>query len=226
METLLYYSQGACSLTEIIVLEWLGQPYRLCRVERAERASDAYLKINPLGAVPALRVEDGVLVENSAILLYLCLRQPKSDLIPKPGSWEFNLLNQRLSYLGSRFHVAFYPYFMPQNYVDDPSLYPEIKDSAVESIQEEAAFVNGLLKDREFFLGSKRSVLDAYLYAMSRWAKPLFNLPQLFPNLASHQERMEKDPAVRFGLEIEKKGADVKSRGPFLGHMIFPGTDY
>jgi glutathione S-transferase len=64
----LYYSPGACSLADHIVLEWIGRPYETRRVSREERRSPDYLAINPAGAVPALEDEGWVLTQNAAIL--------------------------------------------------------------------------------------------------------------------------------------------------------------
>ena len=67
-----------------IVLEEIGTPYQrqLVDLARAEHKSDAYLKINPHGKVPALAVDDAVLTENVAILTYLAKRFPEADLLP------------------------------------------------------------------------------------------------------------------------------------------------
>ena len=57
-----------------IVLEESGEPYTPQQVDftKAEQRTEAYLKINPQGRVPALRLDNGeVLAENTAILPYL-----------------------------------------------------------------------------------------------------------------------------------------------------------
>jgi glutathione S-transferase len=52
----LYFTPGACSLAAHIVLEESGQSYEKQVVDTAkgEQRSEAYLKINPHGRVPAL----------------------------------------------------------------------------------------------------------------------------------------------------------------------------
>src|SRR5215472_16012649 len=70
----LYYSPYACSMASHIVLEEGGEKYTAQRVDLAkgEQKTEAYLKIHPLGRVPALRLDDGApLSENTAILPYL-----------------------------------------------------------------------------------------------------------------------------------------------------------
>ena len=84
----LYYSPGACSMASHIVLEESGEKYEAKKVDLAggEQRTEAYLKINPLGRVPVLRLESGEpLAENTAILPYLGKR---FDLWPKDAVAE------------------------------------------------------------------------------------------------------------------------------------------
>lgn len=57
----LYYSPGACSLGAHIVLEESGEKYDPLPVNlpQGEHRTPEYLKINPLGRVPVLRLDDG-----------------------------------------------------------------------------------------------------------------------------------------------------------------------
>src|SRR5262245_55871863 len=67
----LYYAPGACSMAAHIVMEESGEKYQPQQVDLAggEQRTEAYLKINPLGRVPALRLDNGEpLAENTAIL--------------------------------------------------------------------------------------------------------------------------------------------------------------
>ena len=70
----LYYAPGACSMAAHIVLEEIGEKYEPKKVDLAggEQRTEAYLKINPQGRVPALRLDSGeYIAENTAILPYL-----------------------------------------------------------------------------------------------------------------------------------------------------------
>src|SRR6202040_4296984 len=70
----LYFAPGACSMAAHIVLEESGEKYEPKKVDLAggEQRGEAYLKINPQGRVPALRLDNGeCLSENTAILPYL-----------------------------------------------------------------------------------------------------------------------------------------------------------
>ncbi|HSE87766.1 MAG TPA: glutathione S-transferase N-terminal domain-containing protein, partial [Candidatus Binatia bacterium] len=84
----LYFSPGACSLASHIGLEETGAPYEAKPIllAKQQQRTEAYLKINPRGKVPALSVDGKILVENTAILTYLARRFPEKKLMPTdPG---------------------------------------------------------------------------------------------------------------------------------------------
>jgi len=55
----LYYAVGACSLAPHVALEWIGAPYEAVRVQFG---SEELLAVNPAGAMPTLREDDGGLL--------------------------------------------------------------------------------------------------------------------------------------------------------------------
>jgi glutathione S-transferase len=68
------------------MLEEIGQPYKTEIVDYATTMkSPAYLAINPMGKVPALRHGDVVVTETPAICAYLADAFPQSRLAPPPG---------------------------------------------------------------------------------------------------------------------------------------------
>src|ERR1700720_3496408 len=81
----LYYSPGASSVIPHITLEEIRVPYqrKLINLAKGEHKTDAYLKINPHGKVPALCVDGNVLTENVAILTYLAKQFPDARLLPQ-----------------------------------------------------------------------------------------------------------------------------------------------
>ncbi len=68
------------------MLEEIGQPYRteLLHYGTTMKAS-AYLSINPMGKVPAIRHGDTVVTESAAICAYLADAFPEARLAPPPG---------------------------------------------------------------------------------------------------------------------------------------------
>jgi glutathione S-transferase len=68
------------------MLEELGQPYRTEQLDYGTTMkAPAYLSINPMGKVPAIRHGDTVVTEAAAICAYLADAFPEARLAPPPG---------------------------------------------------------------------------------------------------------------------------------------------
>ncbi|HUD87213.1 MAG TPA: glutathione S-transferase family protein [Xanthobacteraceae bacterium] len=68
------------------MLEETGQPYKMEVLDYATTMkAPAYLAINPMGKVPALRHGDAVVTETAAICAYLADAFPQCRLAPPPG---------------------------------------------------------------------------------------------------------------------------------------------
>jgi glutathione S-transferase len=68
------------------MLEEIGEPYRVEVLDYATTMkAPAYLAINPMGKVPALRHGDVVVTETAAICAYLADAFPLARLAPPPG---------------------------------------------------------------------------------------------------------------------------------------------
>jgi glutathione S-transferase len=68
------------------MLEEVGQPYKTEVLDYAtSMKAPAYLAINPMGKVPALRHGDAVVTETAAICAYLADAFPQARLAPPPG---------------------------------------------------------------------------------------------------------------------------------------------
>ena len=113
----LYYTPGACSLSPHIVLLEAGLPFELEAVDLAtketEKGEDYYL-INTKGAVPALRLDDGsVLTEGAVIIQYLADQVPEKGLVPAAGTFDRYRLQEWLNFIAMDFQKNFLPVFSP-----------------------------------------------------------------------------------------------------------------
>jgi glutathione S-transferase len=80
----LYWSPRSRSFTAIWLLEETGLPYErvLTDISTGAQKAPEYLKINPMGKVPALRDGDAALGEAAAICAYVADRYPETNLAP------------------------------------------------------------------------------------------------------------------------------------------------
>src|SRR5580704_17030735 len=68
------------------MLEEIGQPYKTEVMDYASTMkAAAYLAVNPMGKVPALRHGDAVVTETAAICAYLADAFPQAKLAPPSG---------------------------------------------------------------------------------------------------------------------------------------------
>jgi glutathione S-transferase len=80
----LYYSPQSRALGARVLLEEVGAPYDLhvLNMKAGEQRQPAYLAINPLGKVPAIRHRGQLVTEQVAITIYLADLFPQAGLTP------------------------------------------------------------------------------------------------------------------------------------------------
>lgn len=205
--TTLYYATGACSLAPHIVLEWIGAPYEAVRVQFG---SPELLAVNPAGAVPVLREDDGwTLTQAGAILDYLAQKHPEAGLSGGESLREKAEAHHWSSFLTSDMHASFWPVFSPQRYTTQTG--DEAKQAVVEAghklVRKQMGVLNDHLDGRDWILGEGkgvRSVIDAYAFPMIRWgAKVLPGGIGDFPNVQALHDRLAADEAVQKVLADE-----------------------
>jgi glutathione S-transferase len=83
----LYHIAPSRSSIVLWMLEEIGEPYdiHLLSMKTGTNREPAYLAVNPMGKVPALRHGDAVITEVAAICCYLADEFPKAGLNIPPG---------------------------------------------------------------------------------------------------------------------------------------------
>ena len=81
----IYHSQHTRGFRIIWLCEELCIPYELVTVDfsKANRFSEDFLKISPLGKLPVLKLEDGLIYESSAMMQTILDAAPENSLQPK-----------------------------------------------------------------------------------------------------------------------------------------------
>ena len=197
----LYYLPGACSLSIRIILNELNLPFEGIKVDprtgKTEAGAD-YRAINPKGYVPALELDDGtVITENPAILQYLADQHPDAGLAPAPGSFERVRLQEALNFISAELHKAFSPYF-------GPALDSEEKAKVEAKVKRRIGDVEQALADgRDFLLGGRFFVADAYLFVVLNWSNVVGLSLDAWPKVAALVARVAERSAVHKSLVQE-----------------------
>jgi glutathione S-transferase len=196
----LYYSPGACSLSPHIVANEAGIALELVKVDtrtKAIRQEGDFWAVNPKGYVPALELDDGeVLTEGPAIVQYLADSRPEAALAPANGTFARVRLQETLNYITSEIHKAYSPLF-------NPEVLPAVREERLAYLRKRYALIERQLEGRKYLLGDSFTIADAYLYAVTNWARSVKLDLSGFPNLREFQKRVGSRKAVLAALRAE-----------------------
>ncbi|MDM9558800.1 glutathione S-transferase family protein [Bordetella petrii] len=222
MTPILFYGvPSGCSFGSIVALEWLGQPYRLCRIQMPEAVSGAdFRRINPVAETPAyLSAAGDVITESMAILNHIGARGIAQGLGHPQGSRDFDRLNQMLAYLNTSFFNAFAPLWHVLEHDLESAAKTALAEYGRDKVEKTHATLDALLGDGPWLLGERRSVADAYFAGIARWADYHAVLDRRdYPNLSRLYDRLQADPAVAFAHGIEA-GRAPASGGGYQGEI-------
>lgn len=196
----LYSFPGSCALATNIVLAWIGKPYELKLIDKAELATPAMRKLNPNGQVPILDDGGWVLNENAAILNYLADKYPETGLGGDGSPRSRAEVNRWLAMINSDVHPAYKPLFGSTAYLEDPAMIARSQDHARKVLRSLFERLDTHLAGRDW-LTDARSIADPYLFVVLRWTR--FGKVDLngLDNLARFERQMRADPGVRQALK-------------------------
>ena len=201
MSLTLYYTPGACSLSPHIALREAGVPFELVKVDLAAKKLEGgadFFAVNPKGYVPALRLDDGqVLTEGAVIVQYVADLKPDSRLAPKANTLPRVRLQEWLHFIATELHKGFGP-------INNPKSTPELKQFFRQRLDARFQILAAALEQREYLLDDGFSVADGYAYYTLR------SLKRLDPTaleqsavLKPYFERIGSRPAVQAALTAE-----------------------
>lgn len=190
----LYFSPLACSLATRIALYEAGTEANYLEVDPrtkvVQQDGSDFRGVNPLGLVPTLRTDDGlVLTENAAILQYVANRFPNAGISAASGM-ERSRLHQWLCFIGTELHKGL---FVP---VLDKTAPAEMKSHVISKGLSRLDYLDNYLMGRQFLL-DHFSVADAYLVTVINWtmATPPIELAK-WPNVKAYYERLRTRPSI------------------------------
>lgn len=199
----LFASPMACSLASHIAVIEAGLPVKVRFVENKKTDDGGdFLAVSPYGYVPALKLDDGqVLNEGASVLQYLADRKPEAGLAPAWGSAERYQLIDTLHYLGTEVHKrVFYNIF-------STTVPAAAKTAAMADLEPTLAAIARRLGDRATLVGDRFTVADAYLLTLLNWAAFLKADLAKWPALqAYHRKHLQRPSVVRaMGIEMEER---------------------
>jgi len=178
------------------MLEEVGQPYRTEILDYATgMKGEAYLAINPMGKVPAIRHGDSVVTEGAAICAYLADAFPQAGLAPALGDrgdyyrWLFFAAGPVEAAVTSR-SLGFEPQ-------------PEQRRMAGFGCLEDVVnTLEGAVKGRDYVAGDRFSAADIYVGSQIGWGMQFGSIEKR-PAFEAYWERISARPAAIRAREID-----------------------
>jgi glutathione S-transferase len=193
----LYHAPQTRSSGVRILLEELGAPHTLDVLDlRSGRGREPeYLRINPLGKVPALRHGKALITEQAAIYLYLADQFPDRGLAPPIGDPLRGPYLRWMVFYGSTFEPA----------VVDRALQREPGPRAMSPYGDFEAVLRTLveaLTPGPYLLGERHSAADVLWGAALSWTTSFKLVPEE-PAIMAYLGRINARPAVRKVMAAE-----------------------
>ena len=116
MTITLFYSPGACSISPHIALRESGLAFEIVRVDLGKKTYGPdgadYLKVCPKGYVPAVRLSDGqMLTENAVMIQYIADLVPEKHLATAAGTFERVRFAELLNFIATELHKGMSPMY-------------------------------------------------------------------------------------------------------------------
>jgi glutathione S-transferase len=194
-----FHSPNTRSTGVRILLEELAAPYELHAVnmKAGEQRKPAYLAINPMGKVPAIRHRGALVTEQVAIYIYLADLFPQAGLTPALDSPLRGPYLRWLAFYGSCFEPA----------LVDRAMNREPGRAAMSPYGDYDTMLKALtdqLAKGPYLLGQTVTAADVLWGTALAWTTAFKLVPEL-PVIADYVARMTARPAVAKVNALEAK---------------------
>ena len=185
-----YHAPNSRSSGVLALLEELGADYelRVLNLKAGEQRAPAYLAVNPMGKVPALRHGDALVTEQVAVYLYLADLYPNAGLAPRLEDPLRGPYLRWLAFYGSCFEPA----------VIDRSMKRDPAPAATSPYGDFETMLRTLTNQLElgpFLLGSRFTAADVLWGSALAWTTG-FGLVPSSPAIERYLQAVHSRPAM------------------------------
>lgn len=198
----LYGKPGSGSASIEAALVVAREPFRIVETaswDKNDTFSDL-LRVNPLGQIPTLVLDDGsALSESAAILIYLATAHPDSKLLPA-GSSERAQAIRGLVFIAANCYAAIsiidYPERWCENADRDEKMQERIRAGTRARLHRHWEMFADLFPGRPYLSGEDLGALDLLAAVVSKWSGSRQHLQVHRPALHETLMRIEAHPDV------------------------------
>ena len=202
----LYYSPGACSLAPHIVMAELNMAYEIDAVDLKNKTCSTgdYKNINMKGAVPALKMDNGeILTEGAIISQYLADHKNDGTMLGKFGTADRFRTLEWMNYIATDIHKNFSPLFAADKMFTTTQTQTDVKNCFKTILTDKFNFVAEKLGQNDYLMGKDFTIADAYMFTCMSWAKYVGMDMATWSNLNTYMKRVSERPAVMKAMKEE-----------------------
>jgi glutathione S-transferase len=193
----IYHASGSRSVRIIWLFEELGLPYEVVQFKlgSAEMRSSKYLKVHPMGRVPALEDGDQTIFESGAIVQYVLAKYGNGALVPEVTSPDFATYLQWLHYAEGMLMPPVNTIVVETVFLSEERRNQVNIDRATKLLGRMLVAVDGHLEGRDYLAGdfSGADIMTGHACSVSaRLGADISGLP----NVTAYVERLESRPAL------------------------------
>ncbi|NUA25892.1 glutathione S-transferase family protein [Cupriavidus basilensis] len=197
-ELTLFHSPNTRSTGALTLLEELGVPYRLhpLNMKAGEQREPAYLAINPMGKVPAIRYGDALVTEQAAVFIFLADLFPQAKLAPALTDPLRGPYLRWMAFYGSCFEPALVDRSQQRETPRAMCPYGDY-DTTISTLL-------GQLEKGPYLLGDTFTAADVLWGTALTWTT-MFKLVEATPVVQAYIDRINARPAVARARAIDAK---------------------
>jgi glutathione S-transferase len=182
------------------MLEEVGEPYdiHLLSLKKGENRAADYLKVNPMGKVPALKHGDTVITEAAAICAYLADAFPQAKLNVPVGDPRRGPYLKWLFFGPSCVEPAIIDHMFPRSGdIPRAALGYGDYDTVLDVLSE-------AVRRGPYLLGEQFTAADVVIGSGLRWGMMFKGLPER-PEFVAYAGRMAQRPAAKRATEKDQQ---------------------
>jgi len=212
MTTTLYTAAGSVGLASHIALEEINDTGKLdydlvlLDMQNNEHRGSNYKAINPKARVPSLIVNETVLTETPAMLVYLAQIAPESSLVLPDDPMQFALIQSFNSYLCSTVHIAHAHKYRGNRWVDDEAALAALTANVPKTMTDCCISLEEHFIEGPWVMGNTFSICDPYLFSIAAWLESNGVDMDQFQKIKNHQEIMLTRNSVKSAMQQLQSG--------------------
>jgi glutathione S-transferase len=197
---LLYYAPNSGSFVVEAILAELGLAYerQLIDIRKGDQASAGFRAVNPRGQVPALVLDGGeVLTESAAIALHLAESAgDEPGLLPPAGSAARGELLRWLFFAAANLYENDLRYYYPDRYGGEGACLEALRAAAARQFEANCDLLEREIAEGPFFFGQRMTLLDPYIAMLTEWHWEPARFYAARPKLKRLRDAVAARPAI------------------------------